>query len=49
MVKVDAAQGKLSVREADGKVHDFQASQETLQRLKIGDRIAAKLRPDQKC
>jgi hypothetical protein len=46
VMKVDAAQGKVTVREADGTTHEFQASKETLQDMKVGDRIAAKLRTD---
>jgi hypothetical protein len=44
VVKVDMAQGKLSVREADGKIHEFQASPEALKDFKVGERIEAKLR-----
>jgi hypothetical protein len=49
VVKVDTAQGKLGVREADGKVHEFQASKETLDQFKVGDRIEANLREAPKC
>jgi hypothetical protein len=49
VVKVDAARNKLSVREADGKVHEFEASKETLQEFKVGDRIEANLREAPKC
>jgi hypothetical protein len=49
VVGVDAAQSKLKVREADGKVHEFQASKETLQGFKVGDRIEANLREAPKC
>lgn len=49
VVKVDTTQGRVSVREADGKVHEFQASQETLKDLKAGDRIEAKLRAAPDC
>jgi hypothetical protein len=49
VVKVDTGQGKVNVREADGTVHAFQASAETLQDLKVGDRIGAKLREAPKC
>ena len=49
VVGVDTAQGKLSVRETDGKVHEFQASKETLQDFKVGDRIEANLREAPKC
>ena len=46
VVKVDAAQGKVTVRGADGTTHEFQASQETLKDMKVGDKIAAKPRMD---
>ena len=46
VVKVDTAQGKVTVRGTDGTTHEFQASQETLQDMKVGDKIAAKLRTD---
>lgn len=49
VVKIDPAQNKVSVREADGKVHEFQASKETLQDLKVGDRLEANLREAPKC
>jgi hypothetical protein len=46
VMKVDVAQGKVTVREANGTTHEFQASKETLQDMKVGDKIAAKLRTD---
>ena len=49
VVKVDLAQNKLTVREVDGTVHEFQASRETLQDLKVGDRLEANLREAPKC
>jgi hypothetical protein len=49
VVKVDAAQNKLTVREADGTVHEFQASPEAIQGFKPGDRIEATLREAPKC
>jgi hypothetical protein len=49
VVKIDAAQNRLTVREADGSVHEFQASKETLQDLKPGDRVEANLREAPKC
>ena len=49
VVKLDAAQNKITVREADGTTHEFQASKETLQDLKVGDRIDANLREAPKC
>jgi Cu/Ag efflux protein CusF len=44
VMKVDTASGKITVEAADGKVHEFQASTETLQSMKAGDRIEATLR-----
>jgi hypothetical protein len=44
VVKLDAGQGKLSVREADGTIHEFQADKETLEKYKVGDQITAQLR-----
>ena len=49
VVKVDAAQNKLSVRAADGTVHEFQASAEAIKGFKVGDRIEATLREAPKC
>lgn len=46
VVKVDTAQEKITVRDADGTIHVFQASKETLQEYKVGDPIKAKLRCD---
>ena len=44
VVRVDAKGGKVAVVGADGKTHEFQASKETLQDLKVGDTIEANLR-----
>lgn len=49
VVNMELAQSRISVREAGGTVHEFQASQETLRDLKVGDRIEAKLREAPKC
>ena len=49
IVKVDAARNTVTVREASGGTHEFQASSETLQGLKVGDRISATLREAPKC
>jgi hypothetical protein len=49
VTKIDIAQGKVTVREADGKLHEFQASPETLQDLKVGGHIEARLREAPKC
>ena len=49
VVRVDAKGGKVAVAEADGKTHEFQASKETLDDLKVGDRIEANLRSVPSC
>ena len=49
VVKVDAGLDKLTVREDDGTVHEFQASKEALREFKAGDRIEAVLREAPKC
>ncbi len=38
-----------AVAAADGKTHEFQASKETLQDLKVGDKIEASLRSLPNC
>jgi len=49
VVKVDQAAGKVTIKEADGKTHEFHADKDTLQNLKIGDRLEAKLRTPSTC
>jgi len=49
VTKIDAAQGRVTLRETNGTVHEFMASKETLQDLKVGGRIEAKLREAPKC
>ena len=49
VVKVDAAQNKVTVRETNGTVHEFQASPEAVQGFKVGDRIEGNLREAPKC
>jgi hypothetical protein len=49
VVKLDPAQNKITVRETNGTTHEFQASKETIQDLKVGDRIDANLREAPKC
>ena len=49
VVKIDAATNVITVKEGDGSVHEFKASKETLQDLKAGDRIDARLRPAENC
>jgi hypothetical protein len=44
VIKIDRTQGRVTIRAADGVTHEFQASKETLQDLKEGDRIEARLR-----
>lgn len=49
VTRVDSAAGKVAVAAADGKTHEFQASKETLQDLKVGDKINANLRSLPNC
>ncbi|MGH7384700.1 MAG: hypothetical protein ACREKG_05920 [Candidatus Rokuibacteriota bacterium] len=49
VVRVDNAAGKVAVAAPDGKTHEFQASKETLQDLKVGDKIQANLRSLPNC
>jgi len=49
VVKIDLEHGKVTVRATDGTTHEFQASNETLQGYKLGDRIEAKLRSAPDC
>lgn len=49
MVKVDQAAGKVTIREADGKTYEFHTHKDTLQSLKIGDRLEARLRAIPNC
>jgi hypothetical protein len=49
VVQVDPDQGTLTLRGTDGTPHEFQASKETLQNYKVGDRLAAKLRSAPNC
>ena len=49
VIKIDIPQGRVTVREADGTIHEFQASAETLQDLKVGGRVEAKLREAPNC
>lgn len=43
------AQGRVTVRASDGTLHEFQASKETLQSVKVGGRVEAQLREAPKC
>lgn len=44
VVKVDMDQEKITLRDINGTLHEFNASKETLQEYKAGDTIKAKLR-----
>ena len=49
VVAVDQTAGKVTIRDTKGTTHEFQANRETLQDMKPGDRIEAKLREAPKC
>ena len=49
VVKIDSAQGKVTIRGADGTTHEFQASKETIQDIKVGETLKAKLRVPENC
>jgi ribosomal protein S1 len=49
VVRVDQAGDRVAVTESNGKTHEFQASKETLQDLKVGDTIEARLRAVPNC
>jgi Cu/Ag efflux protein CusF len=44
VIKIDRRASKVTIRSADGSMHEFTASKETLDDLKEGDRIEARLR-----
>jgi Cu/Ag efflux protein CusF len=49
VVKVDQATGRVTIKEADGKTYEFHANKDTLQTLKVGDRLEATLRTASAC
>jgi hypothetical protein len=49
VVKVDAGLDKITVKETNGTVHEFQVSKDTLRDYKAGDHIEATLREAPKC
>lgn len=49
VVAIDLNKSTVTMRGSDGATHEFQASKETLQGYKIGDRIEAKLRSAPEC
>jgi Cu/Ag efflux protein CusF len=44
VLKIDKRAGKVTIRSNDGSIHEFTASKATLDDLKEGDRIEARLR-----
>ena len=48
VTKIDPGRNRVTMRDGDGTVREFEASKETLQDLKVGDRIEAKRRQDSK-
>jgi hypothetical protein len=49
VTSIDKARGIVTVREADGTIHEFQASADTLRDVTVGGRVNAKLREAPKC
>jgi len=49
VVKVDRAGGKVTLRQPDGTIHEYLASQATLRDLKEGDRLEVKVRAPRTC
>jgi ribosomal protein S1 len=49
VVRVDKTSGKVAISSTDGKTHEFQASKETLDDLKVGDSVQASLRSIPNC
>jgi VCBS repeat-containing protein len=49
VVKVDQAAGRVTIKEADGKTYELHANKDTLQTLKVGDRLEATLRTATAC
>jgi hypothetical protein len=46
---VDQNSGRVTIRDANGGTHKFQAKKETVKDMKPGDKIEAKLREAPKC
>jgi hypothetical protein len=49
VIKIDPAQQRVTVQAANGSTHEFQASREALQDLKVGDSLQARLRSNPSC
>ena len=47
VTKIDLERHRVTVRSSDLQIHEFEASDETLKELKVGDRIEAERRPEQ--
>jgi Cu/Ag efflux protein CusF len=47
VIKIDPVTGRVTIRGADGSVHEFEAGKDTLDDPKVGERIEAKRRPAQ--
>jgi Cu/Ag efflux protein CusF len=48
VTKVDPGRNRVTMRDGDGTEREFEASKETIQDLKVGDRIEAKRRHESK-
>jgi len=46
VTKIDRDRRRVTVRSSEGTPHEFEAPDETLKDLKVGDRIEAKRRPE---
>jgi len=49
VVKVDTAQGKLTIQGSDGQTYEFNAPKEVLQDKKVGDQLEVKKRLPEGC
>jgi hypothetical protein len=49
ITSVDQNTGKVTIRDSKGSTHEFRANRETVQDMKPGDRVEAKLREAPKC
>lgn len=49
ITRLDVAQGRVTVRQSNGALHEFQASEETIKDLEVGGRVEAKLREAPNC
>jgi len=45
VTRIDLERNRVTVRGSDGKTYEFEASEETLKDLQVGDHIEAKRRP----